>query len=368
MMEARVYEDQGREGPPDPDAKPIQYGRLVTQPYDLVINSLMSQISDETIQVRQISEKPEFQRWYVWNDRLASRLIESILLNIPIPPCYLAQDDEYKLDVIDGQQRIYSIFRFVENQFKLSRLEVLSDLNGKRFFELDSISRRKIETYTLRCVVVTNDSHPEVRFEVFERLNSNTVPLNAQELRNSLSRGSLMRLLGKLAQHPSWLRVLNRKTPDKRMRGEELILRFFAFHIRGVQNYQTPQKEWLNEMASQGRRYPTSRIEELENLWTSTMKNCLLVFEPSECFRRIPTRGKQAVNRALMDLTMHSLATKTSAAVERDRDEFYRRYKAILRDETFDELITRGIDHKSRTLRRFELWSEKVTTGLFGEK
>ena len=215
MMDPRIYEDQGREGPPDPDARPIQSGRLFTQPYDLVVNSLMSQIYDETIQIRQISERPEFQRWYVWNDRLASRLVESMLLNVPIPPCYLAQDDEFKLDVIDGQQRIFSIFRFLENQFRLRGLEVLSDLNGKRFFELDPMLRRKIETYTLRCVIVTNDSHPEIRFEVFERLNSNTVPLNAQELRNSLSRGSLMRLLGELAQHEPWLAILNRKTPDK---------------------------------------------------------------------------------------------------------------------------------------------------------
>lgn len=364
-MEPRIYEDQGREETRDPDAQPIQSGRLYTQPYDLVVTSLKSQIDDETIQVRQISEKPEFQRWYVWDDRMASRLIESILLNIPIPPCYLAQDSEYKLDVIDGQQRIYSIFRFLENQFRFRGLEVLSELNGKRFFELDPTLRRKIETYTLRCVVVTNDSDPQIRFEVFERLNSNTVPLNAQELRNSLSRGSLMRLLGALAQNRLWLNILNRKTPDRRMTGEELILRFFAFHIGGIENYQTPQKEWLNQTATMGKNYSADRIAELESTWLSTIDNCLTVFEPHECFRRIPTPKRQSVNRALMDLTMHSLADKSNSVVARDRKEFYLRYESILQDETFDELITRGIDHKSRTLRRFSLWSEKVTKGLF---
>ena len=149
------------------------------------------------------------------------------------------------------------------------------------------------------------------------------------------------------------------------MRGEELILRFFAFHIRGVESYQTPQKEWLNEMASEGQQYSTSRIGGLRETWLDTIDKCLMVFEPNECFRRIPVRNKQSVNRALMDLTMYSLASESSAVIERDGSEFYRRYKAMLLDETFEELITRGIDHKSRTQKRFELWSEKVTKGLF---
>ena len=365
MAERRIYEDENVEQERDPDEGAIRGARLVTQPYDLVITSLLSQIEDGTVHLRQISDRPKFQRRYVWTDKLASRLIESILLNVPIPPCYLAQDSDFKLDVIDGQQRIFSIYRFMDNQLKLRDLEVLQELNGKASFEIPSTLRRKIETYTLRCVIVTNDSDPEIRFEVFERLNTNTMPLNSQELRNSISRGTLIDLLSELANDGLWLEILNHTKPDTRMRDEELILRFFAFYLFGIDSYKTPQKHWLNEVADKGRRYSPERIKELASTWRDTIEKCLMIFSPEECFRRLPMAKRRVVNRALMDLTMASLVHIPKEDVKRASKEFYERYVGLLQNQEFDDLITRAIDHKSRTLRRFELWSEKITADLF---
>ena len=365
MVARRIFEDENVEQHRDPDANPIRAARLFTQPYDLVITSLMDQIKDGTVQIRQLSGRPEFQRWYVWDDKLASRLIESILLNIPIPPCYLSQDPEFRLDVIDGQQRIFSIYRYMDNRFALRDLEILTEFNGAKFFQLDSAVRRRIETFTLRCVVVMNESDPGIRFEVFERLNTNTMPLNGQELRNSLYGGNLIGLLGILATDPAWLEIINRKVPDRRMRDEELILRFFGFYIYGLDGYMTPQKDWLNQVADKGRNFSTECIEELSNVWVSTISNCLSIFAPQECFRRLSTGKSSVVNRALMDLTMNSLADVPSDTVRAASDEFRGRYQQLLLDKEFDELITRGIDHMSRTRSRFALWSEKVTAGLF---
>ena len=365
MAVLHIYEDEGKLHEPDPGKTPFQSTRLYTQPYDLVIESLLGQIENGTVHLRHISDRPRFQRRYVWSDDLASRLIESILMNVPIPPCYLAQNRDYRLDVIDGQQRMLSIYRFLNNEFRLRGLEVLEELNGKRSFEIPSDLRRKIETYTLRCVVVTNDSDPDIRFEVFERLNTNTMPLNAQELRNSIYRGTLNDLLGRLVTNPMWLSILNRKQPDSRMRDEELILRFFAFHIRGLDGYKTPQKNWLNEVAEQGRDFSSYETSVLSDLWGETIHKCLLVFSPPECFRRLPIKSRQVVNRALMDLTMYSLKGVRIAAVEENANEYYGRVEKLLQEEEFDDLITRAIDHKSRTLRRFELWSENVNSGLF---
>ena len=135
----------------DPDEVPIRDREIFTQPYDLVVESLIEQIKGNTIFLRPLSDRPSFQRKYVWTDKLASRLIESILLNVPIPPCYLSQNDDFELDVIDGQQRLYSVYRYVENQFKLKDLSVLKELNGKRFYEIPSKLQRQIKTHTLRC-------------------------------------------------------------------------------------------------------------------------------------------------------------------------------------------------------------------------
>lgn len=362
--EKRIYEGQGKELEQDPDETPILDRRLVTQPYDLGVINILQLIEKKTLHLRPISDRPSFQRRDVWSNKLASRLIESILLNVPIPPCYLSQNEDFELDVIDGQQRIFSIYRFATNQLKLTGLEVMVDINGKRFHDLPQKLRRKFETYTLRCVIITNDSHPEIRFDVFQRLNTNTVPLNAQELRNCIYRGSLIDLLEKLASHGPWLRILNRKEPDRRMRGEELILRFFAFQTLGLKKYRTPQKHWLNDAAKKGRDYSPKKIDKLELLWKSTIDKCLVVFDHGECFRRLPIERQTVINRALMDLTMASLAPHSLEQVKKISSSYYKNYVKIVNDSEFSDLITRAMDHKKRTKRRFEIWSERLTNGL----
>tara|TARA_R110000868_G_scaffold1253_9_gene9729 strand:+ start:374 stop:1465 length:1092 start_codon:yes stop_codon:yes gene_type:complete len=363
MVESNsLFEAELEPETPDPDEIPIKDRRVFTQPYDLVVRSLLEQIYNNTIFLRPISDRPEFQRRYVWPDKLASRLIESILLNVPIPPCYLSQNQEFELDVIDGQQRLYSIYRFLENQFRLSDLEVLKDYNGLRFFELPDKIQRQLETHTIRCVLITNESHPEIKFDVFERLNTNTIPLNPQELRNCIYRGSLNNLLQEATRYEPWLGILRKRNPDKRMRDEELVLRFFAFHIHGLGKYRTPQKHWLNGVAKEGMKYNERKISELWNVWINAIDVSLIWFEPQECFRR---QESKAINRALFDLTM-SLATQLSEKdASRMKVKFRRSYQKILLDDEFTDLISRAVDHTSRTKRRFEMWEEKVVKQVF---
>ena len=92
---------------PDPEATPIRDRKVVTQPYDLGIDAIVGQVKTGILFLRPLSDRPKFQRQYVWSDKLASKLVESVLLNVPIPPCYLSENDDCELDVIDGQQRIF---------------------------------------------------------------------------------------------------------------------------------------------------------------------------------------------------------------------------------------------------------------------
>lgn len=342
---------------PDPDATPVRERKVVTQPYDLAIDAIISQVKDDILFLRPLSSRPNFQRQYVWSDKLASKLVESVILNVPIPPCYLSENEENELDVIDGQQRIYSLYRYLNNEFPLSGLEAITEINGKRFFELSSKEQRKIKTHTLRCVVITNESHPEIKFDVFERLNTNTSPLNAQELRNCVSRGSLNNLLGELSCHTDWLKIRGRKAPDKRLADEEIILRYFAFQILGLAQYRTPLKHWLNSAAQEGRRYSEQRIEELRQRWTSALSVVLTLFEPHEAFRR---QDSKSINRALVDLVM-TKATEISLedAIEK-RVAFRDAYFTLLKDDIFLDLISRSVDHKKRTEQRFKMWGEAI--------
>lgn len=366
MKEDRpLYEQEKIDDEYDPDEVPIRDRSVVTQPYDIVVGSLIDQIKGGTIFLRPLSERPSFQRRYVWTNVLASRLVESILLNVPIPPCYLSQNENYELDVIDGQQRIFSIYRFHNNQFPLTGLEVLKELNKQRFHQIPSKLQRQFETHTMRCILITNQSHPEIKFDVFERLNTNTMPLNAQEIRNCIYRGELNNLLKDVVAYPPWLTILNKAKPDKRMRDEELALRFFAFSIDGVASYRTPQKHWLNESAKNGMKYTQDKIDKLRDLWETSIDTCLTWFEPKECFRRLPLQKTKVINRALFDLTMMTSAQVNADQIEINREDFRTRYIKLLdENEEFNDLIGRSVDHKKRTLRRFEIWNEAMGTNL----
>jgi hypothetical protein len=338
----------------DPDEVPIRDRKVYTQPYDLVVQSLIEQIKGNTIFLRPLSERPSFQRRYVWTNLLASRLIESILLNVPIPPCYLSQNAEFELDVIDGQQRLFSVYRFLDNQFLLSNLEVLTELNGLYFYQVPTKLQRQLKTHTLRCILITNESHPEIKFDVFERLNTNTVPLNAQELRNCIYRGGLNSLLKESVEYEPWLKILGKKEADKRMRDEELVLRFFSFHLRGLETYRTPLKHWLNTTAESGKNYSSEQLVEIGSIWRKVIDVSLIWFEPRECFRR---QGSKTINRALFDLITVTAANSTIKQARANRSAFRENYERLLGNTEFQDLISRAVDHTKRTKRRFEIWN-----------
>jgi len=125
---------------------------------------------------------PDFQRMQVWDNKKSSRLIESVLLEVPIPLIYLNQENNGDYSVIDGQQRLTAFFDFIDSKFKLTGLTILSDLNGKTFRDLSDELQKKIEDTTIPIITISNDSDPNVKFDIFERLNTGSVQLNAQEL------------------------------------------------------------------------------------------------------------------------------------------------------------------------------------------
>ena len=351
MAEIKIFEVEKDTDAPDPDATFPPDRDVVTQNYDLVVGSLVEQIKDMDIILQ-----PSFQRGYVWSNPTASKLVESILLNVPIPPCYLSQNDDFELDVIDGQQRLMSISRYMNNEFALSSLMIVPELNGKRFHKLPTRLQRQIKTHTIRCVIITNKSHPDVKFDIFERLNSNTSTLNPQELRNCVYRGPFNELLRKLAERESWLKIVGRKNPDKRMRDEEAILRYFAFRNLGLDTYRTPLKNWFNDAAEYDQNASLERLQELDDAWESMLAVSTTLFSPVECFRRPESKP---INKSLFDLVSYTASNISLDQAIKNRTRFRNEYFDLIKTEEFEDLISRAVDHKKRTERRFELWSQK---------
>ena len=232
------FEDQEALFAPEDDDLPLRLDppdrRLITQPYDFSVRNIIDQINDKSLDVQ-----PPFQRGYVWDNTRASSLIESLLINIPIPVCYFAEEETGKFTVIDGHQRLYSIWRYVSDLFPLQGLRTLTEFNGKEIKDLNEREQRLITGRSIRCIVITQESHPEIRFEVFQRLNTGAIPATDQEIRNAIYRGDFNNLIKSLALSKDWLNVLGKKKLDKRMRDEELILRFFAVHYNYL-SYHPP--------------------------------------------------------------------------------------------------------------------------------
>lgn len=151
---------------------------------------------------------PDYQRNYVWDNKKASLLVESFLLNVPIPVIYVCEDDDGRWNVVDGLQRLESLRRFFANEFKLRGLEVLQELDGFQYSTLNPKAARLLRNGILRIILIFKESHPDIKYEIFMRLNRGSIRLTEQELRNCLYRGKFNDLLKELRNNNQFLRIL----------------------------------------------------------------------------------------------------------------------------------------------------------------
>ena len=200
---------------------------LVLQQADLSLKSIADMVESGAIDIN-----PKYQRRERWTAKKESDLIESFILNIPVPPIYLAEDAYGTYSVIDGKQRITAISNFLNKKIKLSELERFKEIEGYSFDELPSNIKNalSIRPY-LRVVTLLKQSNSDLKHEVFLRLNKAGVPLNSQEIRNVAFRGGMNDLLMELSQNPSFVEVMNSEKGTKtykEMIDVQFVLRFFT--------------------------------------------------------------------------------------------------------------------------------------------
>jgi hypothetical protein len=332
--------------------------RLITQPYDLAVTDLANQIDAERLHLQ-----PVYQRRYVWDNRKASKLVESLLINVPIPVCYLAEEADGTRSVIDGQQRLRSLYRFLDNQFALTGLEVLPELNRKRFHQVTDRQQRLIGNRTIRCIVISEDSDPDIRFDVFERLNTGSVSLTAQELRNSVYRGSFNLLLKELASANELRRCLAGRS-DTRMAFEELVLRFFALDDR-LTTYRPSLKRFLNDYMRDHRKLTGDALNQKHRRFIETATKAYSVYGEN-CFRRVTGSTDNfawvtTINSALYDVVMLNFARVDAEQLIAQRIEVLgATIELILENEEFGDAISLATGDRSRLHRRVRLFAERL--------
>jgi Protein of unknown function DUF262 len=329
--------------------------RLVTHPYDFIIRSLKEQVDDESLILAD-----NFQRRRVWDDAKSSRLIESLLINVPIPVCYFAEvDDAYS--VIDGQQRLTAIYRYLNNEFELKSLKVRPDLNKKRFHELGVSDQRTIKNRSIRCIVILKESDPDIRFDVFDRLNSNSVKLNAQELRNSLYRSKLNDLIKELSEEPVFQSIRGVKNVDKRMQDCEMVLRFFAFHFQSEQ-YRGNFSQFFDGYLKNGRGLNSEELDRHRQIFLRVVADINDVFG-KDSFRRYDNESKEwdkFINKSIYDIVMLYFARIDSLVIKEKKIEIVDALKKLCSDDEFNAAIGGGTSATIRVRTRLDKWYQSL--------
>jgi hypothetical protein len=322
--------------------------RLIhTQAYDLSINTLKEQWDDGILQI------PDFQREYVWDNAKASRLIESLLLNIPIPVLFFAETADAKYQVVDGHQRIKSVVRYLENEFPLSGLRIQAEFKGLRFFQLPEREQRFLKTRVMRAIIIGADSASSMKFEVFERLNTGGLSLNAQEVRHGLNSGPFSDLLATLESDSDFRGCLNIARPRKRMVDQELVLRFFALRDR-LPQYRTPLARFLNEYMQDNRKPSNDWISDKTNLFQETMRLIHDVMDDT-AFRVTDVNGRpkeRVINRAVFEAQTLIFSVCNAEQARVRADDVRLSLGALFADRNFDELIRRATGDRTRMLGR----------------
>ncbi|MCB6178743.1 DUF262 domain-containing protein [Rhodobacter sp. Har01] len=332
---------------------------------------------------KELDPRPSFQRGFVWDKGRASRLIESILLNVPLPLIYTAEEPDKTEVVIDGQQRLLSVFGFVQGKFpreqqifRLTGLKLLKELNGLSFDKLEEGQKKAIQDYIFQIIKISNESHADVKFEIFERLNSGSVTLNAQELRNCVYRGNFNDVLRKLAQNPDFRTILGGSSTTSRMQDAELVLRFLAFYERTYLNYPGAMKSFLNDFMNDFRNISAEKADQFDQVFRQAASLSLSVFG-SNAFRKFTlgrpgqTSGswENQLNRPLFDIVMWGFTRFDKNQVINHIDEIRNSLIELMTTSTtFVDSITAAVGDKAKTQFRFELWHDTLKEIILSPK
>lgn len=194
---------------------------------------------------------PAYQREFVWDKKRQSKFIESVILGLPIPYIFSADNADGRLEIVDGSQRIRTLANYLSNNLKLIDLEILTELNGTLFLGLSLPRQKKIFNSTLRMIVLSDKSDEDARFMIFERINTGSDLLNDMEKRRGIFQGKFLNFLSECVAHPTFNKLTKfTQSSRKRREPEELILRFFAFS----ENYSTFKgnlNEFLNKYVTE---------------------------------------------------------------------------------------------------------------------
>ncbi len=369
VAEDNEYYDQ--DGKDDAlNLEPNDSRKIIWQAKDFSIREFQTMLQEGSLNLQ-----PEYQRKFVMDAKLSSRLVESILMDVPIPVIYLAEEQDGSYSVIDGQQRLTSFISFVNGSFpnnktfNLSGMKVLNDLNKQSFAQLSKELQNKIRTTTIHTIIIKKESNEDIKFEIFERLNTGSIKLNEDEIRNTIYRGPYIRLLAELEDDTAFHRLVNKDNYRRRMIYRGMILRFFALSEKTYINYKENIKQFSNRELRDNRNMTEQKVKEYRDRFKHCVDLVSLVFGDKAFRRFLPgdknnVNGKWSVSRinmALYDIQMCGFVNYSKHQIVSKADDLREALLKLMTDnDDFIKSILIQTSGKEQMTMRFKTWLNTI--------
>lgn len=311
------------------------------------------------IKDERIDLNPEFQRkGNLWPETMMSQLIESILLQIPIPAFYFDASEDNRWLVIDGLQRLWALTRFILHQdppLVLKQLTLLTHLNGKTFDELEQNLQRRIERYRITTYLLKPGTPKIVRYEIFRRINASRLDLTPQEIRHALNQGKPATYLRKLSEDKRFKNII--PVDNKRMADRELILRYLAFSNQHYTEYQPSRAEFLDSAMEHLNTLTEARLEQLaQNLWNA-LELCQYLFGKHIFSKSILDDGEPELNGALFEVWTVLIGPLQDEEINRlrlNKNDLILSFKSCLQEDDFYRALSADTASREAVVTRFE--------------
>lgn len=325
------------------------------------------------IEYKELDLAPDFQRQAIWTNDAKSRLIESILIRIPLPAFYIDATDDDKWLVIDGLQRLTALKQFIfDKTLALTGLQYLSELENKKYDELPRKYQRRILETELTLSIIEDGTPSAVKYNIFRRINTGGVPLSPQEIRHALNQGKATELLGNLAKSHEFLKAtkFNKSKKQKRMSDREFILGFLAHKIHGYTKYKTFESRddfLVQTMTLINKKISNETLEKIEHDFTKAMIAAHDIFG-DDAFRKISqtTSRRYPVNQALFEawsVNLSQLEESELETLKQKKDHVINRFKELVdSDSEFLESISQVTKKVDIRFSRIENLIQEVLT------
>lgn len=292
------------------------------------------------IRYNELELSPDFQRKSVWNDEAKSRLIESILIRLPLPAFYLDATEDDKWVIIDGLQRLTTLKNFIleknpDLQLKLTGLNYLRDIEGKSYDELPRNYQRRIEETQLNLYLIEKGTPTNVKYEIFRRINTGGMPLSPQEIRNALNQGKATKLIAELSATEEFKKVTKLDQSKRKLRAtdQEFVLGFLAYTLNDYHDFDKAGSRDMffhQTMQEINKKLSQQQIDEIKRKFQRSMKAAYDIFG-DRAFRKPSTESPRLnpINQALFEVWSVSLSNLSDAeltTIQQKKDELTKKF------------------------------------------